>query len=110
MRTRVVLNPNAGSADDCAALCAAVAALEDAEVRTTEEPGDFSLGDGSVARTIHLARPLDDLAAGAGAIWGINAASGRAFEIDPARGAIRATSVVEPAGVKGTTMRIVFSG
>ncbi len=40
MRTRVVLNPNAGSADDCAALRAGVAALRDAEVCTTEGPGD----------------------------------------------------------------------
>lgn len=40
MRTRVVLNPNAGSADDCAALRAGVAALGDAEVCTTEGPGD----------------------------------------------------------------------
>jgi YegS/Rv2252/BmrU family lipid kinase len=40
VRTRVVLNPNAGSADDCEALRAAVAALGDAEVCTTEGPGD----------------------------------------------------------------------
>jgi diacylglycerol kinase (ATP) len=40
VRTRVVLNPNAGSADDCAALRAAVAALGDAEVCATEGPGD----------------------------------------------------------------------
>jgi len=39
VRTRVVLNPNAGSADDHQALRAALAALRDTEVCTTEGPG-----------------------------------------------------------------------
>ena len=39
MRTRVVLNPNAGRADDHQTLRTALAALRDAEVRTTDGPG-----------------------------------------------------------------------
>jgi len=46
--------------------------------------------DGSVLRAMDLRRPIDDVAAGAGAIWAISGAAARVFEIDPESGAIRA--------------------
>jgi ABC-type branched-subunit amino acid transport system substrate-binding protein/streptogramin lyase len=46
--------------------------------------------DGRVLKAFDLGRPIDDLAVGAGAIWAINGAAGRVFEIDPRTGSIRA--------------------
>jgi DNA-binding SARP family transcriptional activator/ABC-type branched-subunit amino acid transport system substrate-binding protein/streptogramin lyase len=46
--------------------------------------------DGNVIATFDLGRPIDDVAAGAGAVWAISGKEASALEIDPASGSVRA--------------------
>jgi ABC-type branched-subunit amino acid transport system substrate-binding protein/streptogramin lyase len=50
----------------------------------------FDPHDGRLLKAMDLRRPIDDVAAGAGAIWAISGAGARVYEIDPASGSVRA--------------------
>jgi ABC-type branched-subunit amino acid transport system substrate-binding protein len=67
--------------------------------------------DGSVIRRFDLGQPVDDVAAGAGAIWVIGGAPARVLEVDPRSGSVRARiPIAGRGGVTGPAPFAVAAG